>query len=133
MARFHPARCLLEEVLAAIGDQASTGWAQAIDVPESRIHAIVEGGGRITADTESAPFCRFLWSERRASGLRNCKEHDLKLAKQALLEKCAAAIGANPAMAWSKRCRLGVASVRRHPTGGSGRFGCKLSRPFDGE
>jgi len=38
-----------------LGDQP-TGWAQAIDVPESRINAIRERRRAITADTDLAPL-----------------------------------------------------------------------------
>lgn len=56
--------------------------ATAIDVPESRINAIVKGRRAITADTDLG-LCRF-FGLSEGFWLRMQASHDLKQAKQAL-------------------------------------------------
>jgi addiction module HigA family antidote len=74
-----PGEVLLEEFLQPMGISQDR-LAQAIDVPESRINAIVKGRRAITADTDLR-LCRFFvltdgfWLRMQAS-------HDLKQAKQ---------------------------------------------------
>ncbi len=76
-----PGEVLLEEFLKPMGI-SHYRLAMAIDVPESRINAIVKGRRSITADTDLR-LCRFFglsegfWRRMQTS-------QDLKLAKQAL-------------------------------------------------
>jgi addiction module HigA family antidote len=77
----HPGEVLLEEFLRPLGI-SQYRLAQAIDVPESRINAIVKGRRAITADTDLR-LCRF-FGLSEGFWLRMQGSHDLKLAKQAL-------------------------------------------------
>ena len=72
---------LLEEFLKPMGI-SQYRLAMAIDVPESRINAIVKGRRTITADTDLR-LCRY-FGLSEGFWLRMQTSHDLKLAKQAL-------------------------------------------------
>jgi addiction module HigA family antidote len=72
---------LLEEFLRPMGI-SKYRLAQAIDVPESRINAIVKGWRAITADTDLR-LCRY-FGLSEGFWLRMQASHDLKLTKQAL-------------------------------------------------
>lgn len=76
-----PGEVLLEEFLRPMGI-SQYRLEQAIDVPESRINAIVKGQRAITADTDPR-LCRF-FGLSEVFWLRMQASHDLKLAKQAL-------------------------------------------------
>jgi len=76
-----PGEVLLEEFLRPMGI-SQYRLAQAIDVPESRINAIVKGRRAITADTDLR-LCRF-FGLSEGFWLRMQASHDLKLAKQDL-------------------------------------------------
>jgi addiction module HigA family antidote len=76
-----PGEVLLEEFLRPMGI-SQYRLAQAIDVPESRINAIVKGRRAITADTDLR-LCRY-FGLSEGFWLRMQASHDLKLAKQAL-------------------------------------------------
>jgi addiction module HigA family antidote len=76
-----PGEVLLEEFLRPMGI-SQYRLALAIDVPESRINAIVKGRRAITADTDLR-LCRF-FGLSEGFWLRMQASHDLKLAKQAL-------------------------------------------------
>ena len=72
---------LLEEFLRPMGI-SQYRLALAIDVPESRINAIVKGRRAITAESDLR-LCRF-FGLSEGFWLRMQASHDLKLAKQAL-------------------------------------------------
>jgi addiction module HigA family antidote len=76
-----PGEVLLEEFLQPMGI-SQVRLALAIDVPESRINAIVKGRRAITADTDLR-LCRF-FGLSEGFWLRMQASHDLKRAKQAL-------------------------------------------------
>jgi len=76
-----PGEVLLEEFLRPM-EISQYRLAQAIDVPESRINAIVKGQRAITADTDLR-LCRF-FGLSEDFWLRMQTSHDLKLTKQAL-------------------------------------------------
>ena len=76
-----PGEVLLEEFLRPMGI-SQYRLALAINVPESRINAIVKGRRAITADTDLR-LCRYLGLSE-GFWLRMQASHDLKLAKQAL-------------------------------------------------
>lgn len=76
-----PGEVLLEEFLRPMGI-SQYRLAKAIDVPESRINAIVKGRRAITADTDLR-LCRF-FGLTEGFWLRMQASHDLKQAKQAL-------------------------------------------------
>ena len=76
-----PGEVLLEEFLRPM-EISQYRLAQAIDVPESRINAIVKGQRAITADTDLR-LCRF-FGLSEGFWLRMQTSHDLKLTKQAL-------------------------------------------------
>lgn len=76
-----PGEVLLEEFLRPMGI-SQYRLAKAIDVPESRINAIVKGRRAITADTDLR-LCRF-FGLTEGFWLRMQTSHDLKQAKQAL-------------------------------------------------
>ncbi len=76
-----PGEVLLEEFLRPMGI-SQYRLAHAIDVPESRINAIVKGRRAITADTDLR-LCRF-FGLSEGFWLRMQATHDLKLAKQDL-------------------------------------------------
>ncbi len=84
-----PGEVLLEEFLRPMGI-SQYRLALAIDVPESRINAIVKGRRAITADTDLR-LCRFFgltdgfWLRIARCQLRKRQgSHDLKLARQVL-------------------------------------------------
>ena len=77
----HPGEVLMDEFLRPMG-MSQYRLAQAIDVPESRINAIVKGRRAITADTDLR-LCRF-FGLSEGFWLRMQASHDLKQAKQAL-------------------------------------------------
>lgn len=76
-----PGEVLLEEFLQPMAI-SQYRLAQAIDVPESCINAIVKGRRAITADTDLR-LCRF-FGLSEGFWLRMQTSHDLKLTKQAL-------------------------------------------------
>lgn len=76
-----PGEVLLEEFLRPMGI-SQYRLATAIDVPGSRINAIVKGRRAITADTDLR-LCRF-FGLSEGVWLRMQASHDLKQAKQAL-------------------------------------------------
>ena len=76
-----PGEVLLEEFLRPMGI-SQYRLAQAIDVPESRINAIVKGRRAITADSDLR-LCRY-FGLSEGFWLRMQASHDLKLAKQSL-------------------------------------------------
>lgn len=76
-----PGEVLLEEFLRPMGI-SQYRLVTAIDVPESRINAIVKGRRAITADTDLR-LCRF-FGLSEGFWLRMQASHDLKQAKQAL-------------------------------------------------
>ena len=76
-----PGEVLLEEFLRPLGI-SQYRLAQAIDVPESRINAIVKGRRAITADSDLR-LCRF-FGLTEGFWLRMQAGHDLKKAKQSL-------------------------------------------------
>jgi addiction module HigA family antidote len=73
-----PGEVLLEEFLRSMGI-SQYRLATAIDVPESRINAIVKGRRAITADTDLR-LCRF-FGLSEGFWLRMQASHDLKQAK----------------------------------------------------
>jgi addiction module HigA family antidote len=76
-----PGEVLLEEFLRPMGI-SQYRLAKVIDVPESRINAIVKGRRTITADTDLR-LCRF-FGLTEGFWLRMQASHDLKQAKQSL-------------------------------------------------
>lgn len=76
-----PGEVLLEEFLQPMGI-SQVRLALAIDVPESRINAIVKGRRAITAESDLR-LCRF-FGLSEGFWLRMQASHDLKLAQQAL-------------------------------------------------
>ena len=76
-----PGELLLEEFLRPMGI-SQYRLAKAIDVPESRIHAIVKGRRAITADTDLR-LARF-FGLSQGYWLRAQNAHDLEVARRAL-------------------------------------------------
>ncbi len=76
-----PGEVLLEAFLRPMGI-SQYRLAQAINVPESRINAIVKGRRAITADSDLR-HCRY-FGLSEGFWLRMQASHDLKLAKRAL-------------------------------------------------